>query len=935
MNSDQKKIVTEVYVQISGKPYVTEEELKGLVDYFRVLDPISDDEIEEIIKELQSRLRIKMDRGAYLKEKNHIPWYNAAKKDISLNAKYWDRYRQYLINHDGFAVDVLDKLEIVTDEIMDLLGNPKSHDTYSRKGLVIGDVQSGKTSTYTGLINKATDAGYRIIIVLTGTIEKLRKQTQARLDAGFVGIDSAAFMKDKQRSYIGVGEINQTAPGWSLTSIVSDFNTRSANQYNGQLANVTAPVLFVLKKNKSVLEKLEQWLRLHNANVDGKIESPLLLIDDEADNASINTKKEEEKPSAINASIRTLLKLFVRSNYVAFTATPYANIFIDPDSDDEMIGEELFPRDFIYALPSPSNYIGPESVFGENGEYHYMLKQNDDCESFLPEKHKIDADVGDLPISLKKAIVSFFIINTIRDLRKHTTAHRTMLINISRFINVQDKIMQIVNSYVRSLQREIQNYSKTGDRALQHHGVAFIKEVFDVHFSNLKKTTKSKEKYFSWEEILETMSQSVSPIVVRSVNGGNASKNLDYDENESLGLRLIAIGGYSLSRGLTLEGLCVSYFYRNSKMYDTLMQMGRWFGYRNHYADLCQIWMTLTSINWYKEISESTAELKRDVKKMQDVGLTPINFGLGVRSNQEALIVTAVNKMRYAESVFITLNMNGAVIETPYIDSDPTLNSANFDLVNKWIYGLADLGIKPSIVRNGQPLALSNKFQFLDVPKNYIIELLNFINVDPFNYRFVTSSIIETTEKYNELDKWDMIIATGSGNEHNFGGFNVKPIVRSFEIKEYESKKVLMMNGSKLRLGSTSFAMGGITKQQKESIEKNVMSERSEEDKNKSFTQNDYFKYKSLVKRNPLLIIYLVQLNTKNSDDKTVQVKEQKQKELVAKALNYTCLGFAVGIPNNGESIIYSNYTVNKIKYHQILGISDDDILEETGEDND
>ena len=494
--------------------------------------------------------------------------------------------------------------------------------------------------------------------------------------------------------FIGVGQYDPSVSGWAVTSTSSDFNTNAAKQLNGRLSGIASPVLFVLKKHKSVLEKLEQWLRIYNASpTDNKIHIPMLLIDDEADNASVNTKKDDDTPTAINAGIRKLLALFTRSNYVAFTATPYANIFINPDSNDEMLSDDLFPKDFIYALEAPTNYIGARTIFAPDGKHRYMVRNNDDCEYYLPEKHKKFFIPGELPYSLKEAIASFFIANAIRDLRNQQKKHRTMLINISRFIDVQNLITKAVDGYVRELQREVKNYGYTGKAALEHEGIAFIKTVFEKYFASLSDEVLDGEKRFLWDDIQLALDNAIAPIVVRSINGGNAPKNLNYDECEE-GLRLIAVGGFSLSRGLTLEGLCTSYFYRNSKMYDTLMQMGRWFGYRSHYADVCQVWMSDTSANWYSYISDASDELRREVRKMQDLGLTPEQFGLGVRSDVDALLVTAINKMRYTHDVPMTVSLNGEVIETPYIHKSIEINRNNYLLVTKWIGSLLRSGFE-------------------------------------------------------------------------------------------------------------------------------------------------------------------------------------------------------------------------------------------------
>lgn len=465
MSENQKHIIDHVSISIDPNATISEDSIANLVDTFSRIYPISKEEKEEVVKSLHSRFEIRMDRGAVVKEQDHHPWYFSAKKTI--NNEFWERYVSYLIKEKGFPPGVINSLDAATDEMMDLLGNPTTENDFQRRGLVIGDVQSGKTATYTALINKAADAGYGVIILLTGTIEKLREQTQKRLDEGFIGLDSTAFTQGRNQVFVGVGNYNPKISGWAVTSTVSDFRKSTAQQLIGQLSGISAPVLFVLKKNKSVLESLEQWLRLYNTSGERKISKPMLLIDDEADNASVNTKTDED-PTIINSGIRKLLKLFLQANYVGFTATPFANIFIDPDSNQEMLEDDLFPKDFIYALEAPSNYVGARSIFSEDGQHSYMLKSNDDCEEYIPEKHKKDFLFQELSPSLKEAIASFFIANVIRDLRGQEKTHRTMLVNISRFIAVQEQIAKVIDGFVREIQREIKNYYLIEEEALEY-----------------------------------------------------------------------------------------------------------------------------------------------------------------------------------------------------------------------------------------------------------------------------------------------------------------------------------------------------------------------------------------------------------------------------------------------------------------------------------
>lgn len=892
MNKNQQQIMSYILVKDNPEAVVSEESIKKDVDFFSLACPITENEKEELIKVLHTKLSIKMDRGSFIKEKDHISWYYSAKKDI--DPKFWERYVLYLSKYEKFPPKIIAPLDSATDSMMDLLGDPKSKADFQRRGLVIGDVQSGKTATYTALINKAADSGYRIIILLTGTIEKLRQQTQGRLDKGFVGLDSTSLIRDNNNAYVGVGDIDGSFSGWSLTSTSSDFNKSAAERMIGQLEGIRPPVLFVLKKNKSVLEKLEQWLRIFNTNPNSKkCPLPMLLIDDEADNASINTKGVED-PTVINAAIRKLLKLFNKANYVGFTATPFANIFIDPDSNQEMLDDDLFPRDFIYALEAPTNYVGARSVYSENGKHSYMLKANDDCENYLPENHKIEFVPQELPLSLREAIASFFIVNTVRDLRGDETSHRTMLINISRFIRIQNLIEEDVELYVRDMQREIKNYSQIGNEALNYDTFSFIKSVFDQHFAKIPNFE------FNWEEIQKSLPRAVASIIVKTVNGGNASKNLNYDENEENGLRLIAVGGFSLSRGLTLEGLSISYFYRNSKMYDTLMQMGRWFGYRDGYEDLCQIWMSKGTIAWYEHISIAADELRKDVRTMQDQNKTPREFGLGVRCSPEflKLKISAPNKMKNSKDYIFTISLNGKMVETPYLHANKTILRNNLKITEEWINSLANEGYK--LERNSN-FALKHP-QIKNVPKNKICDLLRSYKSHSLNVFFHTDHLIELINKYDNgtLDKWDVLLASGDGSPTKFCGQEIRFVKRNFEIKK--DAGAIQMSGKRSRLGDKNFAKGGLTKEEVQEIE----FEENEEKTSTNFSEDTYFK--SELKRNPLLVIYPVQLSTRD-DDKEIPDN-----------IPVPIIGLSIGIPKTeGKDNVTITYKINKIKDKELL----------------
>lgn len=904
--------VTEAWINMMVNSYEMQGTLMGT-------SPLTEMEKDEIINTLHASLFVRIDRGHCLKEKDHTPWYMAAKAELPSN--FWDRYRIYLQKEQHWNKDTVNELDKTTDDIMDLLGNPDSANGFLYRGLCIGDVQSGKTSTYIGLINKAADAHYRVIILLTGTIEKLRRQTQQRIDEGFIGLDSYAFTLEKDSVQVGVGAIDPSTSGWAVTSTTSDFNAATAKKIVGQLSNINAPVIFVLKKNKSVLEKLEHWLRFYNANkTTKKIDLPMLLIDDEADNASVNTKKYGEV-TAINKGIRKLLVLFEKANYVGFTATPYANIFIDPDTKQEMIDHDLFPRDFIYALESPSNYIGARSIFGDEAPYGYMLESNNDCELALPMRHSKEDVLVYMPESMEEAIACFFVCNAIRDLRGDTKSHRTMMINISRFIAVQNQIAKLVDSYVREAKREIRNYYLAGEEALQFDIFKLMKMVYDKYYMGVASVSGFSDlKHFSWEQIQETIYPSVSRIEVRAINGGNASKNLDYEkyekEPDDIGLRLIAVGGLSLSRGLTLEGLSTSYFYRNSSMYDTLMQMGRWFGYRGKYRDLCKIWMPDESMAWYSYISMATDKLRDEVRRMQNDDMTPTDFGLAVRADIQGLLVTARNKMRTAKDYETVVNFSGEVVETRYIHSSEDILRRNYEETEAFLLDIAETC---PVHRNDPGLALKSN-QYLNVPKEKIIDFLSVFSAHTLNIDFSVTELLTIFREDDQkiFDKWDVLIAGGLSVTESFSiaGLTIPPVKRGFAFRK--DTKSLQMSGKNSRLGSKDLAKGGLTKDIVKQMEVG-------QEGGKTLSEDFYFN--TGIKRNPLMVIYPIKLLIKPGD------KDYEIKMKIAAAIDFPIIGLSIGIPRiNGKKKEIIRYKINKQKRMELFGADDIEDFDEVDE---
>lgn len=907
-----------VIVSIANELEIEEKSIDTRIDEVKEMPmfaSLSEEEIKEVVATIKSEISIKLDKGFLIEEQGHERWFLAKKAQLEM--RYWERYKKYLLADKGFSTKVVNTMDDVLDTLTDLLGDPSREVSYKRRGLIIGDVQSGKTANYTGLICKGVDAGYKVVVLLTGTIEKLRRQTQQRIDEGFVGSDSDAMMKQQDKNLvIGVGKYDSSIRPMVLTSTSDDFKQQNARNLNFDLRNINGSVIFVVKKNSAVLKRLNKWLKTFNQNGEKPIENSVLVIDDEADNASVNTKADaEDTPTAINGQIRELLKMFSKSSYVGFTATPFANIFIDPENYNAMVAEDLFPKDYIYSLNAPSNYIGARNIFDEDGQQGYMLEKIDDNAEnpesiafILPLRHKSTIQVRKLPEDLKTAVAAFMLANTIEDLLGMEGNHRSMLINVSRFTAVQEQVAELVNEYVKEMQSACRLYCKLDvDKAIQDERIAKLFDTFEM--------IKYTELKFDWETVQRELHNSCAGIIVQTINQRNG-KNLSYDEYKD-GLRLIAVGGMSLSRGLTLEGLVISYFYRNSKMYDTLMQMGRWFGYRKGYDALCRIWMSDESIEWYRHISQATDELREEIKRYEDTGLTPMDFGLRVRSDITSLIVTARNKMRSAESRECVISLSGAYIETPEIYSDIGKNKKNFEAVKLFVDELLKEGYEVVEVQKKDTV----KYGFKGIPMIKVLELLERLDVSPKNEQFNVNAIKKFICNYKgkELKEWDIAFATGKGDKDISFSEQICYKAPSRQYSVENGGKILKISGSKRRLGTSADGQFGLTDEQLEIIKKRSTK--------KNIPQKNYF---INVDRNPLLTIYTVELKDAVGDmsEESIKVQNACKDEII--------MGFGVGIPTlSNQETKYARYILNKIAIQQIFeGEMDDwDDNSEDGED--
>jgi len=657
-----------------------------------LFDPAAVVDVERLTAELRHLFSVAAQNATALDDPTeHVPWFPSRRAQIQW--RFWNRYQTYLERDFGMPPAVVSNLDDLTNMVLERLENPQREPLWDRRGMVVGSVQSGKTANYTGLICKAVDAGYKLVIVLAGIHSNLRSQTQLRIDEGVLGFDTQKSRKlNTDSRWIGVGKL----PGdrlviHSLTSSAEngDFNKTVAENIGVMLGG--DPVVLVVKKNSRLLGNLIKWV-LHVAGTDDPATGkrivrkvPLLLVDDEADNASINTKArpgagDSDSVTAINGKIRRILDAFETSAYVGYTATPFANIFINPDAETPEHGKDIFPRSFIINVKAPTNYVGPARVFGLDGDPDAgiagsnglpVVREIDDYGDAFPPKHGIEQVPTALPGSLKRAIRCFILTCAARRARGQDKKHNSMLVHVTRFVGVQQLVVGLLSHELKALQLRIE----MGDGCRAPTLIDELEQLWREEFVPVTKALADEAgSPVAWAAVRAQLHPAAAKIVVLPING-YAKEALDYKEHEVEGRSVIAVGGNKLSRGLTLEGLSISYFLRASRMYDTLMQMGRWFGYRPGYLDLCRLFTTRTLKDWYRHIALAEEELRREFDYMVAAGLTPENYGLRVRTHPDGMIVTALNKMSHGKT--LELSWAGVLAQTTQLPKEPDKIAAN------------------------------------------------------------------------------------------------------------------------------------------------------------------------------------------------------------------------------------------------------------------
>ena len=378
---------------------------------------------------------------------------------------YWRRQRSYLLDHLGWAQPDIASLDDATDLVLSHLEDPRPSGPaeFRVRGLVMGYVQSGKTANFCALTAKAADLGYKLVIVLSGIHNSLRLQTQRRVNRA-LGVDgSGVSVPDAGKRWIS---LTKDMLGGDFRGGTIDANILQGNEQ----------VVAVVKKNATVLRRLTQWMGSHAPTT-----LPVLIIDDEADQGSINTggnrrpaeeqtdlgpadvegsdSEQELDPSVINGLVRSLIASFRRVSYVAYTATPFANVLINHLAIDREVFEDLYPKDFIVTLPEPNGYVGAERLFGRDalpGEAGQAMPPLDvvefvpdhEADQMTPATRDIQGYVPRVCPSMVTAILDFVLACAARRNRSGRDEAASMLVHTHYRTAIQTLLGQAIKDHV-------------------------------------------------------------------------------------------------------------------------------------------------------------------------------------------------------------------------------------------------------------------------------------------------------------------------------------------------------------------------------------------------------------------------------------------------------------------------------------------------------
>ncbi len=680
-------------------------------------DPDFREHYRDYVKQQRDKIHY-LDIGLILKKEGaEETWYSGARATQGV----WPDYKERMTGKLPEAA--IESIDETTEATLYRMANPKRPGS-KRKGLVLGYVQSGKTANFQALIAKSVDAGYRVVIVLAGLYSNLRAQTQDRLeqDLELYGIDP-----------------DRKTVAWDLKT--DDRNDIAANAKATLLGNPNNVVIMVVKKHEKRLKNVEQFLHRIPQHLKGR--SPVLVIDDESDQASPNSQAGRDQVSTINRRLRDIWKEVETGTYVAYTATPFANLLINPAEE-----EDFYPEDFIVSLPKPEGYLGADDFFDttetaaeddeSEDEKIFDLSLDipeDEAKVLVPSSRDIDAYAPEITQSLGEAIRWFIIATAIRELRTGKVGHSSMLVHTTHRVKGHELQKGVIDDYLRELAL-----------GADQEAMRAVHEKQTGHGAGLS----HDEPSFSWEEIW-TRVREILPSFTVKIDNGESNDRLAYPDGEPQ--RVIAVGGGTLSRGLTLEGLVVSYFLRSSNAYDTLLQMGRWFGFRPHYADLVRVWVGPGLIDDYRHLARVERQVRDEISQMAKEDLTPRRFAPKILTHPGRLEITARGKM--ADATLVRAGIGGTRRQTIYLDKEHEAALGQLEAASKLVERAASRS-------GGAPLRGRRGNLLYDGLRNQdVVEFFeNFWTADPW---MQPDAMERWLSEYGRYTDWKLVLVSGTG----------------------------------------------------------------------------------------------------------------------------------------------------------------------------
>ena len=705
----------------------------------------------ELIQRAAKRLRSRIDSIEHLRipfglrAKGRTKWYPGPND----SDRFWPPLKKFLVEDKNWPLEpVVNSLDSCSSKIISSLDFP-GRARFSTRGLVVGYVQSGKTANFTAVISKAADVGFRLIIVLSGLTNSLRQQTQQRLNQELVRHNAMHWM-------------TWTDEASDIGDLPFDVNAL----LNGQHRH-----LAVVKKNGPRLRRLLRMVRQADSRI--REACPVLIIDDECDQASVNASGAQERFTAINRLLRNLISELPRVAYVGYTATPFANVLIDPSYE-----EDLYPRDFIVALPKPDGYFGAETLFGrdlldadevppnEDGLDVIRLIPADEATLLRPASRAVkDTFSIAMSESLRQAVLYYWLATAAKAVRGLDHQHSSMLIHNTVY----------AQSHINS-KPVIERFRDGVIELLATKDTSLLEELRSLWLLECEKVPAEILGCapVSFDTLLVELRRCIEQTEVR-VENMRSDVRLDYS---SPGRKYIVIGGNVLARGLTVEGLIVSFFLRTSSQYDSLMQMGRWFGYRQGYEDLPRIWMTSDMAGYFKDMATVEAELRYDIETYDREELTPLDFAVRVREHP-VLAVTAKNKMTAA--VQCSISFSGEHLQTrKFRHEDAEWLESNWRAGSDLVTRLSSSGVSKRELQQTTVFENAPFHEVIAFLRNYIVHEAHDVMSSE---RLIEYIVSQNSRAPSALTVWNVaVIGTNDGqaSERTLGSLgHVKTVIRA------------------------------------------------------------------------------------------------------------------------------------------------------------